>query len=634
MKFLIHANAPTIPTGYGVQCRHLADKLTQAGHEVAVSSTYGHQGGIGSWTTPHGHDVRLYPSGYEINSPDVVVGHAEHWFEGDPKSGWIIFLVDIWGMKRPVLMRTLRDFNVISWCPVDHWPVPPHTIEALQGIGAVPLAMCEFGQQQLTRSGLDAALAPLAVDTDTYRPSYSYRVDGRDIDSRTLFDLPLDAFVVGMVAMNKDPQDRKGFGEAFQAFAEFWKRHHDAVLFVHTDAAGGAGGLDLRQLAAYAGVPQHALVFSNQYGYRLGLPPDMLACAYTAMDVLLAPSRGEGFCVPLIEAQACGTPVIASDFTAQSELIGPGWSIGGQLQFNPTQSAYYQTASIADIIDRLEDAYESLATDPDGWQRRSREFAEQYSVDRVWNDYWMPFLATLEPPELVERPAMESVDVIVPMMRPKNLDRLRDSLNEPRANLIVMHDTTAVPPVRSEPWRAVSTMKDRTGFAEKVNLGVEASSAGWVLIVGDDVEFADGWFDAAVEASRWYDVVGTNDSEPGRVRNPAVASGSHADHFFIRRAYIDDEGSSLDGPGVAMPTAYGHWFVDREVVELAKARGVFGMAADCRIVHHHPGYDGDEDARQADPVYMAAVDTAGDDQRTWAERQPLIDAHRVTRVGA
>jgi hypothetical protein len=146
------------------------------------------------------------------------------------------------------------------------------------------------------------------------------------------------------------------------------------------------------------------------------------------------------------------------------------------------------------------------------------------------------------------------------------------------------------------------------------------------------VEFAPGWFAAALEPSRRFDVIGTNDSEEGRVRNPDVAAGRHADQFFIRRSYIDEQGSSLDGPGVAMPEAYRHWFVDREVIELAKARGVFGMAPDCRIVHHHPGYDGNEKAREADPVYMAAVEHAETDQATWLSRAPLIEQHRVTRA--
>jgi hypothetical protein len=67
------------------------------------------------------------------------------------------------------------------------------------------------------------------------------------------------------------------------------------------------------------------------------------------------------------------------------------------------------------------------------------------------------------------------------------------------------------------------------------------------------------------------------------------------------------------------------------VIGLAKARGVFGFAEDCRIIHHHPGYDGDEAARAADPTYMAAVEASEQDRKTFMKRAPLIEGHRVGR---
>ena len=36
---------------------------------------------------------------------------------------------------------------------------------------------------------------------------------------------------------------------------------------------------------------------------------------------------GEGFGVPIIEAQACGTPVITGDWTAMSEITRTGLAI-------------------------------------------------------------------------------------------------------------------------------------------------------------------------------------------------------------------------------------------------------------------------------------------------------------------
>lgn len=616
MKFLIHSNGPTISTGYGVQARYLSDRLAAAGHEVAVSCTYGHAGPVSNWRSPSGHDVRLYPQGYEVNSPDVLIAHAEHWFDGDPKNGWIILLVDVWAFQRPKLMETLRDFQVISWCPVDHWPVPRGVAGFLQGSAAIPVAMSRFGENELIKASLDPAYVPLSVDTTVYKPTPYVTIGDRQVNARELFELPMSAFVVGMVAMNKGwARDRKGFCEAFQAFAQFHHDHPDSVLFVHSEKHGAAEGIDLEELAVYAGIPHHAIVFSQQYAYRLGMPADMMAAAYTAMDVLLAPSHGEGFCVPLIEAQACGVPVIASSWTAQPELVGAGWTTTGQLEWDPAQHAWYQVSFVHDIVDKLEQAYNA---DLPALGAQAIEFAAGYDVDVVFDQFWRPFLATLEPAAPVVKSEMEQVDVLVPLVRDANRKRLMDSFvataPKGKAHLIAGED-------------------DTKSYAENVNALLKKSKADWILVVGDDVEFTPGWFEAARAVSTTADLIGTNDSEEGRTRNPDVANGRHADHFFIRRAYIDEQGSSLDGPGVVMPTVYKHWYVDREVVQLAKARGVYAHAWDCRIIHHHPGYDGNEDARRADPLYMRAVENADADKRTWLSRAPLIEGHRVIRGG-
>jgi hypothetical protein len=212
---------------------------------------------------------------------------------------------------------------------------------------------------------------------------------------------------------------------------------------------------------------------------------------------------------------------------------------------------------------------------------------------------------------------MESVDVLVPFVRESNRKRLTESFK-------------ATAPKGVKLFEGV---KHRS-YAENVNYLAARSESDWVLIVGDDVEFLPGWFEAAQAVSTTADVIGTNDSEPGRIRNRDVAAGRHADHFFVRREYFTDEGASLDGPGVLMPECYGHWYVDKEVIGLAKARGVYAHADDCRIVHHHPGYDGDEAARLADELYVTAVESSYDDRRLFLQRSPLIEGHRVTRVAA
>jgi glycosyltransferase involved in cell wall biosynthesis len=609
MRFLLHSNGPTVKTGYGVQAAQLSRRLLRAGHEVAVSCTYGQQGSVGTWTPPEG-SVTLYPCGYETNGNDVIHAHALHYFEGDPLGGWIVPILDVWCLMNP----RLAEFNVAAWAPVDHFPVPPDVLKFFHRTGATPIAMSRFGERLFFEAGLDPVYIPLAVDTTAYKPTPTVTVaDKGEVDARTLFNLPHDAFVVGMVGMNKGwARDRKGFNEALRAFGQFWQRHQHAVLFMHAEQWGGAEGINLVELARHAAVPEHAIVWTDQYAYRLGLPADMMAAAYTAMDVLLAPSHGEGFCVPLVEAQACGTPVIATDFSAQTELVGAGWLVTGQPEWDPAQHASYVCPFIHDIVEKLEEAY---AADLPAMQEKAISFASDYDADAVFDGYWRPFLATLEPPAAVaDKPMMERCDVLVPMMREENEQRLVASF------------------FRTAPDTATldSGSPDCT-YAENVNDLLKKSTADWVLVVGDDVEFTPGWFEAAQKLSDRFDVIGTNDSEPGRIRNPEVASGRHADHFFVRRSYIDGEGACLDGPGVLAPECYRHWYPDKEIIGLAKARGVFAPCLDSVIIHHHPGYDGREDLRRTDPVYMKAVDSEAADRKMFMERVPLIEMQRVHR---
>ncbi len=54
------------------------------------------------------------------------------------------------------------------------------------------------------------------------------------------------------------------------------------------------------------------------------IPGDRLVYWYNAATVFAYPSLYEGFGMPVVEAQACGTPVLTSDRSALPEAAGDG----------------------------------------------------------------------------------------------------------------------------------------------------------------------------------------------------------------------------------------------------------------------------------------------------------------------
>jgi glycosyltransferase involved in cell wall biosynthesis len=62
------------------------------------------------------------------------------------------------------------------------------------------------------------------------------------------------------------------------------------------------------------------------------LPDAELPVLYNLAEVFVLPSHWEGFGLPILEAMACGTPVIASNRTSLPEIAG-----GAALLFESTQ---------------------------------------------------------------------------------------------------------------------------------------------------------------------------------------------------------------------------------------------------------------------------------------------------------
>jgi hypothetical protein len=187
--------------------------------------------------------------------------------------------------------------------------------------------------------------------------------------------------------------------------------------------------------------------------------------------------------------------------------------------------------------------------------------------------------------------ATEETAVIVPVLRrPQNAAPFMASLKASGAPLARVYAVADFDdPDTAKAWdEAGATVLTWQGpppgtFAQKVNIGYRVTGEPWLLLAGDDVKFHPGWLDQAQHAARdGADVVGTND-----LHNPRVTAGEHSPHPLVRRAYIDEQGASWDGPGTVAHEGYGHWFVDDEIVTVARQRDTWVMAHHAKIEHMH-----------------------------------------------
>jgi UDP-glucose 4-epimerase len=250
------------------------------------------------------------------------------------------------------------------------------------------IAMSRFGQSSLLDLGIKSHYAPHAVETSVFRPTPS--------KIREQLGVPDDGFLVMINAANKgNIPPRKAWGEMLLAFGMFAKRHDDAYLYIHSDLTGNSG-VPLRVLLQTMPVGPDRISWAPQLPYRLGeIPQSTLAELYSASDVLLATSYGEGFGIPVIEAQACGLPVIVNNVTAQPELCGAGWQTRSQPFWDYTQGpVFFGVPLIESIVTSLEAAYE--AKGDQALRDQAVAFAADYDADTVYERDWRPILADLE----------------------------------------------------------------------------------------------------------------------------------------------------------------------------------------------------------------------------------------------
>lgn len=380
----VFSNSPGTPTGYGQQSEYLVNRLKRHGADVAIQSNYGREGQDGYWQSEHGQVVE-FARGFTPYSTDCVFPNHSTFAEKFPNQKDILLtLYDVWVFDHPEMEK----FNkILAWTPLDHATMPPQVYKYLKRDNVVPIAMSPFGLEQMKAQNLEGVYIPHGIDIHKFKPTDTFR----GINTRKWIGIEDDDFLVMMNSANKANGSfhRKALAEALLAFKLFREKNPNSYIYIHTEPQGVFGGFNLLRLAKAIGLPEEALLLPQPLDYKRGFSQEDLAALYTAADVTLTTSYGEGFGLATIESQACGTPTITSAYAASMDLAGEdSWLIPGQPFWDEAQLAWFNIPNIGSMVDALKDAYDKRGKKSEA----SREFAKQFDVEKIWLEKWMPLL--------------------------------------------------------------------------------------------------------------------------------------------------------------------------------------------------------------------------------------------------
>jgi glycosyltransferase involved in cell wall biosynthesis len=371
-----YSNACHIPSGYGAQSAQVVHRMVKDGHEAAIAANHGAPVLL---NCAHGHPI--LPEGLLRYSIDSAPDAMQDWIGDGPGYGVVLF--DLWPL---VGIEGFKRLNLACWTPVDHAPAPTLVAKFIQDGEHVAIAMSRFGEEQLRNAGIPEerlTYIPHAIDRNTFKDL------GKG--QKTAMGIPEDAYLVVTVAANRGRIPvRKGFGEMADAMAAFMKDRPDVYWMIHTEPNGHSEGVNIPRLINAVGIDPQRVRYPHPRHFRNGIPDTALAAMYSSASAHLLTSMGEGFGIPVVEGQACGTPAIVSDFSAQPELLGPhGKRVKVQRVWDEYQASFFGIPNVEGIKAALQELYEE--TKGGGVDRAAvAKSMERYDAETVYQEGWRP----------------------------------------------------------------------------------------------------------------------------------------------------------------------------------------------------------------------------------------------------
>jgi D-inositol-3-phosphate glycosyltransferase len=248
------------------------------------------------------------PPGYY----DLV--HSHYWLSG--QVGWLA--ADRWGVPLVHSMHTMARVKNLHLADGDEPEPRGREIGEAQVVEAADRLIANTSREAeelVELYGADPARVAVAepgVDLAVFSP-------GSTGEARARVGIPADAVLllfVGRIQPLKAPD------VLVRAAAELVRRRPELRSRLVVGILGGASGTGVRNPMGLTELAQR-LGIANLVRFVPPVDRATLAQWYRAADVVAVPSHSESFGLVAVEAQACGTPVVAANVGGLPTAVGP-----------------------------------------------------------------------------------------------------------------------------------------------------------------------------------------------------------------------------------------------------------------------------------------------------------------------
>lgn len=380
--------------------------------------------------TPHQQFFRLYVPAlggdmYGYNRVQSVVAAVQ--------PDLICIVNDPWVCAEYLKRLPVDAPPVVLYMPVDGPRLSPTYVRPLNR-AAHAVAYTQFGLAELRRAGLTipASVLPHGIDPALFHPV-------PQAEARARAGMDPDTYAVLVLDRN---QHRKHLDLAFEAFARFAEGKPPTVKLWYHGAVDDEGW-SIEDLANSFDIGDRLLLTHRDLTATRGIPLADLKYVYSAADMKLSTTGGEGWGLTTMEAMACGVPCIVPRFSALGE-----WT-DDQVVYTPVERVRVHTGGMntrygeinpAVVATQLDELYASAAVRHRiGEAGRQRVTQERFSWSTIAAQFEAVFDQALA--GRTEQPARRIVHAIPYVNRPDLLRQAVDSTASLHAHTIIIDNS-------------------------------------------------------------------------------------------------------------------------------------------------------------------------------------------------